>query len=450
MINYIILDLENPNTRGNSICAIAITVVKDNKIIEEKYTLINPEDRFDAINSQITGIYPNQVLDVPTLKEYWTEIKDLLENNVIVGHNITYDLSVLSKSLSRYDIPVPEFRYCCTLALSRKYIQADSYHLENLCNDLGFTYESHIASEDVKAAHYLFEYIKTHYRVSQNDICEYQKSEKLLEHVDERLVTNINNLAGIIEGITADQTINEKEVRRLQQWLDENQINKSYMLFNKIINEISLILEDNVIDLYEQVKLKNIVQAIRSSKLYNETTLGLQLLEGIVEGISCDDVINEDEIINLQKWLAEHDYLKGVYPFDKIYCMVENVLADGKLSEEEKEELAVAFRELYSPVSSRVEENTQIELTGKKFCLSGEFSCASKSEVSKKLVEKGAIEKSGVSSKLDYLFVGGSGSAAWKFGKIGGKIAKAMELQEKGGKIQIIGEDEMEEYIHGN
>ena len=273
MKDYVILDLENPNARGNSICAIAITVVKDNKIVEEKYTLINSEDRFDTINSKITGIYPNQVLDAPTLKEYWSEIKELLESNVIVGHNITYDLGVLSKSLSRYDIPVPDLKYCCTLALSCKHIQSDSYHLENLCKDLGFEYKSHIASEDVKAAHYLFEYIKTKYAITENDICEYHKTEKLLEHVDERLATNINNLAGIIEGITADQIINEKEVRRLQQWIDDNQVNKSYILFNKIINEVSLILEDNVIDLYEQMKLKNIVQAIRSSKLYNETTL---------------------------------------------------------------------------------------------------------------------------------------------------------------------------------
>lgn len=127
--------------------------------------------------------------------------------------------------------------------------------------------------------------------------------------------------------------------------------------------------------------------------------------------------------------------------------MVEKVLADGKLSEAEKEELAIAFRDLYNPISSRVEEMTQIDLAGKTFCLSGEFSCASKSEVSKKLVEKGAIEKSGVSLKLDYLFVGGSGSAAWKFGKIGGKIAKAMELQEKGSKIQIVGEDEIKQLL---
>ena len=447
MNSYIVMDLENPNIRGNSICAIAVTVVKDHIVVDEKYTLINPEDRFDAINSQITGVYQNQVLNAPTLKEYWTEIKELLENNIIVGHNVTYDLNVLSKSLSRYDIPVPEFRYCCTLELSRKFLQADSYHLENLCEVLGFVYKSHVASEDVKAAQYLFEYINSNYGITSDDIHDYHKTEKLLEHVDERLITNINNLAGIIEGITADQIINEKEVKRLQQWLEENQVNKSYMLFHKIINEIALILEDNIIDLYEQIKLRNIVQSIRSSKLYNETTLGLQLLEGIVEGISCDDVINEDEIINLQRWLNEHDYLKGVYPFDKIYCMVENVLTDGVLSEAEKEELAIAFRELYSPVSTQKNKDTKMELEGKTFCLSGEFSCASKSEVSKKLVARGAIEKSGVSSKLDYLFVGGAGSAAWKFGKIGGKIAKAMELQEKGAKVRIVSEDELMEVI---
>lgn len=443
MRDYVILDLENPNTRGNSICAIAVTVVKDNKIIEEKYDLINPEDRFDAINSQITGIYPKQVLNAPTLKEYWPEIKLYLEKNIIVGHNITYDLSVLSKALDRYDIPVPQFKYCCTLSLSRKHITADSYRLESLCNSLGYNYKTHISAEDVKAAHYLFEFIKKNYSISEDDIQEYQMSKKLLEHVDERLITNINSLAGIIEGITADHIINEKEVCRLQQWVDDNQVNKTYMLFNKIINEVSLILEDHIIDSYEQMKLKNIVQAIKSSKLYNETTLGLQLLEGIVEGISCDDIINEEEILSLQKWLAGHDYLKGVYPFDKIYCMVEKVLADGILSEEEKEELAYTFKDLYCSRSLSVGKSKTIELNGKVFCLSGEFTCASKSEVSRKLLEKGAIEKSGVSSKVDYLFVGGSGSAAWKFGKIGGKIAKAMELQEKGSKIQIIGEDEM-------
>ena len=47
MINdYISVDIENPNARGNSICSIGIIVVKNKKVVEQKYSLINPEDRF--------------------------------------------------------------------------------------------------------------------------------------------------------------------------------------------------------------------------------------------------------------------------------------------------------------------------------------------------------------------------------------------------------------------
>ena len=34
MKNYVVLDLENPNARGNSICSIAIIEVKDNDIVK--------------------------------------------------------------------------------------------------------------------------------------------------------------------------------------------------------------------------------------------------------------------------------------------------------------------------------------------------------------------------------------------------------------------------------
>ena len=39
--DYISIDIENPNTRGNSICSIGIVVVKDNKVVDEIYSLIN-------------------------------------------------------------------------------------------------------------------------------------------------------------------------------------------------------------------------------------------------------------------------------------------------------------------------------------------------------------------------------------------------------------------------
>ena len=77
--DYISIDIENPNSRGNSICSIGIVVVKDNKVVDERYSLINPEDRFDINNSEITGLEYTDVKDAPTFKEYWKSIKDILK-----------------------------------------------------------------------------------------------------------------------------------------------------------------------------------------------------------------------------------------------------------------------------------------------------------------------------------------------------------------------------------
>ena len=54
--NFVVLDIENPNSRGNSICAIGMLVIEDGTLTRKEYSLINPEDRFDRTNSEITGI----------------------------------------------------------------------------------------------------------------------------------------------------------------------------------------------------------------------------------------------------------------------------------------------------------------------------------------------------------------------------------------------------------
>lgn len=59
--NYVALDVENPNTKADSICSIAFIQVKDGSIIDKKYVLINPEDRFDDINMRVNKITPSMV-----------------------------------------------------------------------------------------------------------------------------------------------------------------------------------------------------------------------------------------------------------------------------------------------------------------------------------------------------------------------------------------------------
>lgn len=189
MKNYIVMDIENPNTRGNTICSIAILQVVDGEIINKIYTLINPEDRFDLRNSEITNINSSMVLDKPTLKELWPEISNLLVDNVIVGHNVTYDLSVLSKSLDRYGIEVPLFRYSCTMQLSKRYFVSNSYKLEELAKQIGVEYTAHIAEEDAYATYRLFEYINSNNDIGDRCIKEYRYEFSTSDKLDEKLST---------------------------------------------------------------------------------------------------------------------------------------------------------------------------------------------------------------------------------------------------------------------
>lgn len=437
--DYISVDIENPNTRGNSICSIGIIIVKDNKIIDKKYSLINPEDRFDINNSKITGLTYADVKDAPTFKEYWKIIEDLFKNNVIVGHNITYDLSVISKALERYDIDAPVFNYYCTLKLSRKYINTNSYSLDSLCDLLKINLDNHHnALEDALASQQIFEYLN-----KRNDIGNSEKFEfinKVSDSMDSKLETNINTLYGIIKGINYDGIIDDKEIEKLRLWVEDNRLYKQYSLFDRIINKLEEILEDNVITEYERIELEKLVTSINESKIYSESTLALQILNGILDGIVCNQKVNQKEIENLNIWLRQNDYLKDVYPYDKVLLEVNKVLEDGILTEEESNYIFDTFNEIVNPDFS---DDENIDFNGKTFCITGEFKCATKQEISKKLQELGGTEKKGVSSKLDYLIVGGVGSDAWKFGKIGGKQAKAQELNEKGANIKIIDEDSL-------
>ncbi len=439
--NYVSVDIENPNSRNNSICAIGIIIVENGQVVERKYSLINPEDRFDSQTISINGIEPNMVVGKPTFKEYWDEIKDLLIQNTIVGHNIQYDLSVISKCLQRYDIDVPTFNYYCTLKLSKKYFDSDSYKLDVLASKLGISFNHHNALEDAETAMQIFEYINKNYVIDIKYLAEYCYEDKPIDNLDSKLESNINELYGIIQGIDYDKIINVKEITKLKNWVEENRVYKQYTLFNRIIALLDKVLEDNVVTPYEKIELFTLVDGIYNSKLYSETTLVLQILEGIISGISCDGIINIEEISMLKQWLEINNYLADVYPYDKVFLVVIEVLEDGRLTEEEKQYLLDTFNNILNPIA--LNSNDAIDLNGKSFCLTGEFRSGSKDEIREKIVEKGGIEKSGVSSKLDYLFVGEIGSDAWKFGKIGGKISKAQELIEQGSNIKIVGESEL-------
>lgn len=361
--NYVVLDIENPNTKADSICSIAFIQVKDGNIIDKKYVLINPEDRFDDINMRVNKITPNMVKDAITFDVFWKDNKDIIENSIIIGHAVKYDLSVISKTLMKYNIALPTLKVVCTQKLAQKYLVISHYKLDQVCDYLNIDLEHHHnALCDTIASLEIFEYINNKYGLDENDIEDYNYTESR------------NRSTGM-----------------------------------KIV--------------------------------YSDDTKGLQNLKRIIESIMTDNKIELDEINELNEWLDSNTQLIGNYPFDKIYSIVRKVLEDGIVSNNEYDELMHVFNDFINPIKEE-KTNDSMSFQDKIFCLTGTFNSGSKDSIEEKIIEKGGICGKGVTSKTNYLIVGGSGSDAWKFGNYGGKVQKAMELKEKGKSIEIISEDD--------
>lgn len=209
------------------------------------------------------------------------------------------------------------------------------------------------------------------------------------------------------------------------------------------------IIDDYNFDLNEYIKKydfnhikKNSDYNYNRKSPFNEISKSLQELQGVLIGVTSDDVLNDKEVYAIKRWVDSHANLKGNYPFDRIYYSLKKVLEDNLISESERTELLNIFNSIINPVASNAVCECDLQISGKKICLTGDFDCMSRDELSSKLEECGAIIKNSVVKTLDYLVVGNKGSSQWTQGNYGTKVKKAMEFNDKGCNIQIIKEDD--------
>ena len=181
-------------------------------------------------------------------------------------------------------------------------------------------------------------------------------------------------------------------------------------------------------------------------KISANTQVLLQL-EGILEGITCDNILTEDEVIYLSNWMNANSALRGNYPYDNIFNILSMALADGMLEKRELDEMLLLFKKLSDPVNDCSCNHPIVSLDSKSICLSGEFDRGSKSEISEELISRGATIQNTVTQKTDYLIVGGQGSSAWCAGNYGTKVKKALELQGKGIDIVVIRETDFFSFL---
>ena len=153
-----------------------------------------------------------------------------------------------------------------------------------------------------------------------------------------RIMRNINELIGIINGISYDGIINNLEVEKLLSWVKKNK-NLSYEPNQaSLISLVEQIIEDGIIT-NEEYKIL-IDNCSKYTALEEESSAKIYELNGIIEGIICDNEINEKEVCRLQEWMRSNECFIREHKPSKFICeRIDQILKYGIVTKEEQESL---------------------------------------------------------------------------------------------------------------
>ena len=157
MYRYVAFDVETPNRYNDRMSAIGISVIEDGEIVDEFFSYVDPEARFDYFNIQLTGISPATVRTAPNFAELWEKIEPIMSSGILLAHNAVFDLGVLKKCLTDYGIEwKPTVRYSCTARMGRTLLPGMRHRLNDLCDYYGIELDHHKADSDSHACAEIF------------------------------------------------------------------------------------------------------------------------------------------------------------------------------------------------------------------------------------------------------------------------------------------------------
>ena len=355
MNSYTIVDIETTGLSPDKddIIEIGALRVRDSIIVAEFSQLIKASGPLSKTISKITGITDDMLTDAREINYALSDFLQFVDNDTVVGHNITFDANFISKKCVACGLDFKNDTYD-TLAVCKQEYPDVSHKLEDMMIQLG------IKDSGV------------HHRALAD--CYYTHS----------LMTALKNHSVLV-----------LEIKPPKQ------------------------------------------------RVLNPITKGLQTLHGILIGITCDDILTQEELLGLKEWINNNDQLAGNYPYDIINNAIWKVIEDGIIEQSELDYLLSFFKSQIDPLNAEIGVS-DIDFNRKLICLTGDFDYGERKEVQERLSSLGATVVSSVTRKTDILLIGEKGSDSWACGTYGTKAKKAIELRSKGYPIMILKEKDVQ------
>jgi DNA polymerase III subunit epsilon len=122
-LSYVVVDTETTGGRSwlnDRITEIAAVVVRGGEIVEVYETLVNPQRSIPPFITALTNITWDMVKDAPIFEQVAPDVMRVLEGNVFVAHNATFDWRFLTAELTRATGRQLHGRRLCTVKMARK------------------------------------------------------------------------------------------------------------------------------------------------------------------------------------------------------------------------------------------------------------------------------------------------------------------------------------------
>lgn len=179
-MDFVALDVETTGLSPYTDKMIEIGLVRvRNGVEQECYsTLIHPERRISPRITALTGITNEMLSGAPVIREILPEALDFIGGDIIVGHNVSFDIGFMHAACMHVIQSGFLSDYIDTMWLSRKYFRdLPNHRLSTLVCAFGIDQgNAHRALADAKATTRCYLYMWDQISKSKNDAARAESS----------------------------------------------------------------------------------------------------------------------------------------------------------------------------------------------------------------------------------------------------------------------------------
>ena len=174
-LEYVAFDVETTGfSKNDRIIEIGFVAFKNDKVLEEWSTLINPLR--DVGKTNIHGITPSMVSTAPLFEDVINDVFRMINGRVLVAHQFSFDARMLIQELIRANTEGDIGKGFCTMIASRRLLAGTGDSLASTCAELRVeSIKAHSALGDARMTMQIFQHLMEDAQDVRPAYVEYQK-----------------------------------------------------------------------------------------------------------------------------------------------------------------------------------------------------------------------------------------------------------------------------------